>query len=163
MKILVFLQGTTIMHKNAAGRAREEIVKQVVDEEASVKDYDSYIPVGGAPEKLRKWKNQGAEIVYLSSHRTAEDVEKDKIVLKKYKFPEGKIFFAKKGEKYADVVERIMPDVIIEDNCESIGGKSEMTYPNLAPEIKAKIKSIVVKEFGGIDHLPDKVSELMSM
>ncbi|MBU4246625.1 hypothetical protein L6303_00755 [archaeon] len=161
MKILVFLHGTTIMHKNAVGHLREEIIKQVVDEESSVKDYASYIPVGNAPQKLQMWKKQGAEILYLSSHRNAEDVEKDKIVLKKYKFPEGKIFFCKNGEEYNAVAERIMPDLIIEDDCESIGGISEMTHPNLKPEIKAKIKSIVVKEFAGIDNLPDKISKLI--
>jgi hypothetical protein len=32
-----------------------------------------------------------------------------------------------------------------------------MTYPHLKPELKAKIKSIVVKEFGGIDHPPDDI------
>jgi hypothetical protein len=32
-----------------------------------------------------------------------------------------------------------------------------MTYPHLRPELKAKIRSIVVEEFGGIDHLPDDI------
>lgn len=163
MKILVFLHGTTIMHKNAAGHTREEIVKQAIGGDTSVKDYASYIPVGNAPQKLQKWKKQGAEIFYLSSHKKAEDVEKDKTVLKKYKFPEGKIFFRENGEEYNEVAERIMPDIIIEDDCESIGGEKEMTYPHIKPELKARIKSIVVKEFGGIDHLPDKVSELLLM
>jgi hypothetical protein len=36
-----------------------------------------------------------------------------------------------------------------------------MVYPNLKPELKNKIKSIVVKEFQGIDCIPDKISELM--
>lgn len=31
MKIMVFLHGTAIMHRNTAGRAREERVKQVLD------------------------------------------------------------------------------------------------------------------------------------
>jgi len=83
MKILVFLHGTTIMHKNAVGHTREEIVKQVKDKEKSVHDYKSYVPVGGAVKKLQNWKKDGAEILYLSSHETAEDVEKDKFVLKK--------------------------------------------------------------------------------
>ena len=37
-----------------------------------------------------------------------------------------------------------------------------MTYPHLCPELKANVKSIVVKEFGGLDHLPDDVSLLMN-
>ena len=37
-----------------------------------------------------------------------------------------------------------------------------MTYPNIRPEIKEKIKPIIVKEFGGIDHLPDSISDLVN-
>lgn len=175
MKILVFLHGTTIMHKNAAGHSREEIVKQVVDEEESVTDYASYIPVGNAPKKLQTWKKQGAEIFYLSALTASENAREDekvsknnlskidKLVLEKNNFPKGKIYHRKIGENYAQVIERIkpLPDVMIEDDCESIGGKSEMTHANLEPKIRAKIKSIVVKEFGGIDKIPDKISELL--
>ncbi|MFH1564916.1 MAG: hypothetical protein ABIC82_03640 [bacterium] len=32
-----------------------------------------------------------------------------------------------------------------------------MTITNVKPEIKQKIKSICVKEFKGIDHLPDNI------
>jgi hypothetical protein len=72
------------------------------------------------------------------------------------------VFFPYSDEQYHDVAERVLPDVLIEDDCESIGGEKEMTYPHIKPELKAKIKSIVVKEFGGIDHLPDDTSALMS-
>jgi hypothetical protein len=162
MKILVFLHGTTIMHKNARSIPRQEIVKQVMESEESLHDYASYIPVGNAAKKLQEWKGQGAEICYLSSHKNAEDIEKDKFVLKKYASPDGQIFYRRNSEEYKDVVERIrpLPDVIVEDDCESIGGEIEMVYPNLKPELKNKIKSIVVKEFGGIDSLPDEISEL---
>jgi len=163
MNILVFLHGTTMMHKNAQGLARQEIVKQVMESDESVNDYALYIPVGNAVKKLLEWKGQGARICYLSSHKNAKDVEKDKFVLKKYAFPDGQIFYRRNREKYKDVVERIrpLPDVIVEDDCESIGGKVEMVYPNLKPELKNKIKSIVVKEFKGIDHIPDRIPELM--
>ena len=80
MKILIFLHGTLIMHKSAESKSREERVKQVVGGDPSVHDYTSYIPVGNAVEKLKSWQSQGAEILYLSSHETAEEVEKDKIV-----------------------------------------------------------------------------------
>jgi len=33
-----------------------------------------------------------------------------------------------------------------------------MTITHVKPEIKKKIKSISVKEFGGIDYLPDEIS-----
>ena len=163
MNILVFLHGTTIMHKNAQGLARQEIVKQVMESDESVNDYALYIPVGNAFKKLLKWKGQGASICYLSSHKNAKDVEKDKFVLKKYAFPDGQIFYRRNREEYKDVVERIrpLPDVIVEDDCESIGGKAEMVYPNLRPELRNKMKSIVVKEFEGIDHISDSISELV--
>jgi len=151
------------MHKNAEGLAREEMIKQVMDGEESIHDYASYIPVGNVVKKLQEWKGQGARICYLSSHQNAKDVEKDKFVLKKYAFPDGQIFYRRSREEYKDVVERIQPppDVIVEDDCESIGGKVEMVYPNLKPESRNRIKSIVVEEFGGIDYIPDKISELM--
>jgi hypothetical protein len=162
MRILVFLHGTTIMHKHAKGLARQEIVKQVVESEESLHNYSSYIPIGNAAKKLQRWAGQGATICYLSSHKNAEDVADDKFVLKKYAFPAGRIFYRRSREEYKDVVERIrpLPDVIVEDDCESIGGEGEMVYPNLRPELKNKIKSTVVKEFDGIDHLPDEISEL---
>jgi hypothetical protein len=163
MRILVFLHGTTIMHKNAKGLTREETIKQIIEGDESIHDYASYTPIGNAVKKLQEWKGQGAKICYLSSHRNAEDVEKDKFVLKKYAFPDGQVFYRRNREEYKDVVERIrpLPDVIVEDDCESIGGRVEMVYPNVKPESKNKIKSIVVKEFAGIDYVPDKISELM--
>lgn len=162
MKIMVFLRGTAIMHKNAVGRTREERVKQVLDPlDESLYDFASYVPVDNAERKLQAWRQQGAEIVYLSSHKRVEDVEIDKAVLRNHDFPDGQVFFRHSGEQYNHVVEKVLPDILIEDDCESIGGEKEMTYPHLKPELKAKIKSIVVKEFGGIDHLPDDITALM--
>ena len=161
MKVMVFLHGTTIMHTGAVGRTREERVKQVLDRDQSLSDFASYVPVDNAVRKLRAWRQQGAEIVYLSSHKSVEDVGNDIAVLRNHAFPEGQIFFRHSGEHYNDVAERVRPDILIEDNCESIGGEKEMTYPHITPELKARIKSIVVKEFGGIDHLPDDLSALM--
>lgn len=162
MKILVFLHGTTIMHKGAAGRTREKRVSQVINQDKSIYDFASYVPVENSVGKLHAWRQQGAEIAFLSSHKSIEDVEVDKAVLRKYEFPEGEVFFRRSGEQYSDVAERVLPDILIEDDCESIGGEEEMTYPRIKPALKAKIKSIVVKEFGGLGHLPDDVSKLMS-
>lgn len=79
-------------------------------------------------------------------------------------FTEGTIImhpFRKNGEEYKEVAERLMPDILIEDDCESIGGETEMTYLHIRPDLKSKIKPIIVKEFGGIDYLPDSISELL--
>lgn len=163
MKILVFLRSTLIMHKSAKGKSREERVQQVENKDSSVLDYASYIPVGNANEKLKSWEKQGAEILYLSSHETVKDVEKDKSVLEKYDFPKGQTFYRQNGESYKNIAEKITPNVLIENDCESIGGEKEMTITFVKPEIKHKIKSIVVKEFGGIENLPDKLEDLVQI
>jgi hypothetical protein len=160
MKLLVFLHGTTIMHRNAVGCLREERVRQVQEHEQSVRDFASYVPVGNAVGKLRKWSQQGAEIIYLSSHRKVEHVQQDREALQRSRFPEGQIVWRQPGESYADVAERMLPDVLIEDDCESIGGVKEIVYPHLRPEVQMSIASMVVKEFEGIDHLPDELTAL---
>lgn len=116
MRLLIFLHGTTIMHKGGENCLREERVKQVQLNEPSVKDYDSYIPIENAPQKIKTWANQGAEIAYLSSHKIPTDLKKDELVLKKYQFPKGEIYIRQGEETYADVAERVMPDILIEDN-----------------------------------------------
>lgn len=162
MRILVFTEGTIITHASAAGLAREEIVRQVQEGNGSLSDYASCIPIGGAVEKLLTWKRQAAAISYLTSRTVPEEIQDIRDVLRKYDFPEGELFFRREGEQYKDVAARVLPDLLIEVDCESIGGEVEMTYPHITAELRAKIHSIVVKEFGGIDHLPDRVSDLIS-
>ncbi|MDD4332922.1 MAG: hypothetical protein PHT51_02310 [Patescibacteria group bacterium] len=173
MKILIFLHGTIIMHKNAAGKTREEIIEQIIEEENSVRDFKNYIPIGNAPEKLFRWASQGAQICYLSALTEdkkargdetvgKEGLEADKIVLERYNFPAGIIYHRGMGAKYKDIIEKMspIPDVLVEDDCKSIGGIKEMTYYSLNKNLKKRIKLIVVKEFGGIDHLPDDINFL---
>lgn len=141
------------MHKNAQGKSREEIVEQVKANEESVDDFVTYVPIGNAPEKIKAWQERGAEICYLTSRTEKNEIEEIKNVLKNYHFPEGELFFRQAGEEYKDVAERVMPDILLEDNCESIGGESEMTYTHINLTIKPKIRPIVVKEFAGIDNI----------
>ncbi|MFH1564527.1 MAG: hypothetical protein ABIC82_01620 [bacterium] len=70
------------------------------------------------------------------------------------------LLYRKDNETYKNIPEKVMPDILIEDDCESIGGANNMTITFLNSEIKKKIKSIVVKEFQGIDYLPDDVRDL---
>ena len=151
MKILIFIEGTILMHKSAVGHERASIVQQVIDKILSVSDYALYVPIGNAVEKIKQLQEQGNEIIYLTSRRSKKQVHDIQSVLQKYEFPVGVLEYRKANEEYKDVAERIMPDFLIEDDCESIGGEKEMTYPHIQPELKRKIKSIVVKEFGGID------------
>lgn len=172
MKILIFLHGTLIMHKSAVGKTREEIIQQVKAQGESVRDFNSYVPIGNAVGKLKMWVKQGTEIFYLSALTEDKKARGDEIIgreglkidqeiLDRYGFPKGRIYHRQKGENYARIVERVTPDVLIEDDCESIGGAKEMTITFVTPEIKRKIKSIVVKEFSGIDLLPNDVDSLL--
>jgi hypothetical protein len=184
MKVMVFTEGTVLLHKSGEGLPREEVVEQskkegIQREEASINynskydvpvepdsvhDYGNYIPNGDAVDKLNKWKKEGATIYYLSSRRIKKELDAIRNVLKKYKFPDAKnLLYRKQGENYRDVVERNVPEILIEDNCESIGGDAEMTYTQLRDELKKRIRSVVVKEFAGIDHLPDDLAKLAKL
>lgn len=163
MRLLIFLHGTAIMHPGAVGRTREERVAQVrARADPALHDYAAYVPVDGVVAKLQRWRERGAQIDYLSSHRNPEDVAKDALVLQKHGFPPGRILAREPGESYGDVAGREMPDVLIEDDCESINGGGEITYPQIRPELRDRIKSIIVPEFGGIDHLPEPLEELLA-
>jgi hypothetical protein len=70
--------------------------------------------------------------------------------------------FRKDEQTYAEVAESAQPDVLIEDDCESIGGKDEMTYTHIKPEIQEKIKLVAIEEFGGIDQLPENIGQLIT-
>ena len=160
MKIMIFLHGTAIMHKESLGKTPTERVKQIEESESSVRQYETYVPVGNANIKIKKWHEQGAEIVYLSSHEDEGNVRKDILALTNYDFPDAPVLYRRGKETYADIAERVMPDILIEDDCESIGGEPEMTYPHIDHKKKRQIKSIVVKEFSGIDNLPGNLDEL---
>lgn len=157
---MVFLHGTAIMHKAGIGKTPKERVKQVQEKEPSVLQYETYVPVEKANEKINRWQEQRAEIVYLSSHEDEESVRKDIQVLRNYNFPVTPVLYRRGRESYADIAEGVMPDILIEDDCESIGGEVETTYPHIHPNKKKEIKSIVVKEFSGIDGLPDNLEDL---
>lgn len=157
---MVFLHGTAIMHKGGLGKTPAERGQQVEQNEPSVSQFEEYVPVDKADEKLRLWAQQGAEIIYLSSHQNSHDIEKDKEVLRKYHFPNGPIVSRQGNKTYADIAEAVMPNILIEDDCKSIGGEIEMTYPHISTEKKQHIKSIVVPEFSGIDHLPSNIEDL---
>jgi len=118
--------------------------------------------IGNASTKLRTWKHQGAQLVYLTSRRENDEVEAVKNVLKKYAFPKGPVYHRELGEEYSTVAERLRPDVIVEDDCAGIGGEKEMAYPNMRQELRERTRSVVVREFGGIDHLPDSVLGLLN-
>jgi hypothetical protein len=150
------------MHAGAIGRTREERVAQVrAGTDPSIRDASTYVPVDGVVAKLRRWYEQGAEIEYLTANRDPGSIAADEGVLERHRFPPGRVLARGPGETYGDVAARAAPDVLIEDDCESVGGAAQMTHPQLPPELRERIASIVVQEFGGHDHLPDSPERLL--
>ncbi len=161
MRLLVFLHGTVLMHAGAVGVTRAGRVAQVRSGHPTVGDYAGYVPVGDAVAKLRRWRDAGATVDYLSLHRDPSDVALHSVVLRTHGFPAG-CLPAGPGESNGDVAGRKPPDVLIEDDCESIGS-GQITYPQIHPDVRAKIKPVIVPEFGGIDHLPDNPQALLTL
>lgn len=144
IKIMIFTEGTVLGHRNIF----------------HLFNYSTYIPIGNSIEKIKAWEQQGAEIIYFTSRKTEKQVNEIASVLKKYNFPGTRLYYREASQKYNDIVEFVFPDVLIEDDCKCIGGQWQMCITYVKPEVKSKIKSIVVKEFKGIDHLPELVSDL---
>lgn len=122
-----------------------------------------YIPIKNCVSKIRNWEKQGADISYLTSRTKKKDVEKIRGILIANNFPGKYLYFREGKQRYCDIAEEVLPMVLIEDDCRSIGGKWQMTITYVRKEIREKIKSIVVKEFGGIDHLPDNLDGLKNI
>jgi hypothetical protein len=160
MRLLVTLHRTVLMHAGVVDVTRAERVAQVRAKHPTVREYAAYVPVGDAVVKLRRWQAGSAVVAHLSSHRNPDDVALDAWVLRTHDLPAGRVLARLPGETYGDVAGREAPDVLIEDDCESIGA-DQITYPQIAPSVRAGIKSIIIPEFGGIDHLPNDPQALL--
>lgn len=125
----------------------------------SLYNHKSYLPIGNCTDIIKGWLGQGANVVYCTSRKgkQAKDIA---VLLKKYAFAGTELYYRSKGEKYKDIVEKIQPAILIEDDCKSIGGTWQMCITKVEPNIRSKITSIVVGEFQGIDNLPRNISEL---
>lgn len=64
-------------------------------------------------------------------------------------------------ESYGQLVDRLSPDVLIEDDCESIGGAVKTVAAQLSATAGERIKCLVLPEFIGLGHLPDDLGELI--
>jgi len=149
------------MHPGGVGRTRTERVAQSLSGvEPSLHDSAAYVPIGSACEKLRAWVAQGAQVAYLTSHRNPIDVELDTKVLANHGFPPGRVLARSFTETYGEVVANDLPNILIEDDCESIG-TGEIAYFQVPQSLRWGIRSIIVSEFGGIDHLPNSLEELI--
>jgi hypothetical protein len=90
-----------------------------------------------------------------------EEIGKIKEILSLYNFPEGQLLHRSDGKEYQDVVEKNLPDILIEDDCESIGGLPMTVYPKIRSDIQKRVFLVSVREFVGIDDLPDDILDLI--
>ena len=143
LTILIFTEGTILKPKSWL----------------SIYNHKSYIPIGCAVEIISNWHEQGANIIYCTSRKNkqADDLT---ILLKKYGFVGLFCVSREKKESYKNIVETLRPDILIEDDCKSIGGSWQMCITKIKPDLKREIKSIVVPEFKGIDSLPIDLQNL---
>lgn len=125
----------------------------------SIMNVNSYVPAGNAVQTIQAWSDQGADIVYCTSRkgRQAENMVK---LLDKYGFTGTYLVSRENNEKYSDLVEAVRPDVLVEDDCKSIGGAWQMCITNVEAELKSRIKSYVVEEFTGIDNVHIDIESL---
>jgi len=137
LTIMIFVEGTILKPKSWL----------------SLYNHNAYEPIGNSVEIIKAWKIQGANIIYCTS-RKGKKAENIAVLLKLFGFT-GSFLAVREGkEKYKDLVETLKPNILIEDDCKSIGGAWQMCITKVKPEIRNNIKSIVVPEFKGIDHLP---------
>ena len=136
VSIMIFAEGTIFKPKTKLG----------------LFSFKNYVPVGNCVGIISRWREQGAQIFYCTS-RKGRHVGVIAKLLERCGLPGEKLYYRDDGETYKDIVEAVKPDVLIEDDCKSIGGARQMCITHVSPEIKKNIKSVVVSEFGGIDHL----------
>lgn len=99
--------------------------------------HSSYVPIGNAVELIKSWSKQEANIIYCTSRKkkAAENVAN---ILRKYGFVGTFLVVREPKESYADIVETLQPEILIEDDCKSIGGAWQMCIAKVSPQINRK-------------------------
>ena len=108
----------------------------------------AYTPIGGAVQKINSWHGQYTVVLCTYRRMRTGLVRR---ALRQYGVQYDVLEHRRRGEQYADVVLRVHPDILVEDDCRSIGGAAEMCVTKLPPQERDRIRSIVVPEFRGID------------
>jgi hypothetical protein len=139
-KIMIFIEGTTFYTKPFLYLFSKR----------------GYVPLGNSVKIVNDLFDQGNEI-YLCSYVRKDRYRFIKSVMDHYKVKYTQILCRDKGEQYSDLVERVIPDILIEDDCASIGGEKEWCITNVREDIKKNIKSFIVEEFKGIDHIEKEI------
>lgn len=141
--IMVFAEGTILKPKSWC----------------SLYNHNSYIPIGNSVKIIKSWQQQGANIIYCTS-RKKKQADDMATLLNRYGFTGSFLVSREPKESYKDLVETLQPNILIEDDCKSIGGAWQMCITKVSPEIKEQIRSIIVPEFQGIDNLPANIEGL---
>jgi hypothetical protein len=123
---------------------------------------NEYAPIKNCITKIDNWYEQGAQIIYLTSRKKDSSAQNIKNLLLKYRFPGSYLYYRENSEKYKNVIEALKPNILIEDNCRSIGGSWQISITHVEKKTRESIKSIIVEEFKGIDNLPDNLNDLMN-
>jgi hypothetical protein len=122
-------------------------------------NHKHYFQIGNCVDKITKWQNEQWDITYLTSRKSRNEVNETREILIMNNFPGSVLYYRGKREKYKDIAEDLIPSILIGDDCRSIGGKWKKSISYLCNNGKEKIKSVIVKEFKGMDHLPDSINE----
>lgn len=111
-----------------------------------------YKPIGNAVKTVNTLHERGHEI-YLCSYARKARYNFITAIVDFYGMSYTEILCRERGETYSEIVERLKPDILIEDDCKSIGGLKECCITHVKEEIKQNIHSIIVPEFSGIDDI----------
>ena len=111
-----------------------------------------YKPIGNAVKIVNTLYEKGYEI-YLCSYVRRARYDFIKSIVDFYGMKYTEILCRNKGETYSEIVEQLKPNILIEDDCKSIGGLKECCITDVKDEIKKDIQSIIVPEFAGIDNI----------
>lgn len=144
--IMIFVEGTILKPKSWL----------------SLYNHKAYVPIGNSVKIIKSWHQQGANIIYCTSRKkkSADDIAN---LLKCYGFVGTFLAVRERRESYKDIVEGLLPDILIEDDCKSIGGEWQMCITKVKPEIRKNIIAVAVPEFKGIDHLPTDIKILQKV
>lgn len=136
-KIMIFTEGTILKPK-------------YVNNVLSRINVMRYVPIKNSIEKLKMWQEEGYEVIYITSLKGRKAMKMAQR-LDELGFIGSMVGYRQKNQDYATLIKEELPDILIEDNCRSIGGEKNMCYSELTDELKNNIKHIVVEEFEGID------------
>lgn len=136
MKIMIFIEGTTFYTKPVLFLFSKH----------------GYKPIGNTVDIINSLHSKGHDI-FLCSYVRKNRYNFIKSVIDFYGIAYTEILCRDKGERYSDIVERVCPDVLIEDDCKSVGGEKNCCINGVREDMRANIKSIIVPEFSGIDNI----------